>query len=528
MKKRSKMTALMLACCMGTVMLAGCNNAAETETAKPQTRAETESVTNGTETTEPAAAGQDISEHVVLSMYCIGDEGGIYAQQHLDKLNEVLTEKINAEINPIMVSWGDFSTKLPMVWASGEAYDLTYTSNWSQYASQADKGAYMDITELFPTYAPKTYAEFVELDYLKEALINDKLYMVPVDKPEFTTFIFNYREDLRKKYNCPEIVDRETLEVYLQAIKDNEPSMIPFGLSGNENMVFSVFLNEQDWGRPLDHADGIFAYDLKNPTKVFNVVETPEYEEYVKKMREYFEKDFISQSIMAESKSTKEAFKGGQTGTYLGNMSNSNQVYQEVKVQHPDWEIGYYAPDLASGSTERVAVTNNGVAIGAYSKNPERAMMFIELVYQDQEVYDLVVNGLEGVTFEKDGETMTRWIPEGMNASELGLKNIGMGFATRKFELRSKDNSPLVDELEEEYTKVALFPGLAGFAIKQDEISAELAAIKAVTDEYKYSLDKGVLDPETGLAQIREKLKQADVDATMDVIKAQIADYLAD
>ncbi|WP_373264310.1 ABC transporter substrate-binding protein [Hungatella hathewayi] len=516
-----KIAAFVLAGSMVAAALAGCGNTSKSkETAKPESGTE---ITAGTE-----AAAADTSEHVVLTMYCIGDEGGIYAQQHLDKLNEVLTEKINAEINPVMVSWGDYKTKLPMVWASGEAYDLTYVANWTGYFAEADKGAFMDITELFPAYAPKTYAECQEKGYLETTKVNDRLYMVPADKPEYTTFFYNYREDLRKKYNCPEIVDLETLETYMQAIKDNEPGMTAYGYTSTETMRFACFLNEQDWSRPLDAGiTGIFVYDLKDPTKVFNVTETPEYEEFIKKTREYYEKGYWSQSIMAETAATRDLFKSGQTAIYLSNHSNGNLAYQEMLSQHPEWEIGVYSSDLESRMTERVAAANNGMAVGAYSKNPERAMMFLELAYQDQEVYDLVVNGLEGVTYEKDEAAMTKWIPEGMDASELGVKNLGMGINTQKFYLSSKNDNPLVTKLTEEYDKVAVFPDLAGFSINQDEISAELAAIKSVAEEYKFTLDKGVVEPEEGLARLRQKLKDAGSEKLLEEINAQIADYLA-
>ena len=303
-------------------------------------------------TTGEAAGTPDTSEHVVLTMYCIGDEGGIHAQEHLDKINEYLTEKINAELNPVMVSWGDYRQKLPMVWASGEAYDLTFAANWTGYFTEGTKGAFMDITELLPTYAPETYARMQEEGTINAVSINGKICMVPVDAPEYTSFILNYREDLRKKYNCPEIVDDETLATYLQAIKDNEPGIQAFGDNGVDVSAFQEFLNEQDWSRPLDNASGFFVYDLNDPTKVFNVVDTPEYEQYIAKRRDYYEKGYVSQSIMADTDAIKDQFLAGQVGTYFGNFINSNAVYQDVIVNHPDWEIGYYSPDLASGMVE--------------------------------------------------------------------------------------------------------------------------------------------------------------------------------
>lgn len=529
---KKKIIALLLSACMGTAMLAGCG--ADGQDSQESTPASTSQEAASAETEasvkESEAASQvDISEHVVLTMYCIGDEGGIYAEDHLNKLNEVLTEKINAEIDPIMVSWGDYKTKLPMVWASGEAYDLTYTANWVSYFDEANKGAFMDITELFPTYAPLTYAELAELDRLESTKVNDKLYMVPNNIPDYTTFVYNYREDLRKKYNCPEIVDKETLEAYMEAIAENEPGMFAYAIPGDDNVKTQTLLNELDWARPIDNSGsvGIFTYDLKDPTKVFNLVDTPEYEEYIKKTREYYEKGFWSQSVMAETTTVKDAFLTGKSAIYAANFSNSNGVYQEISNSQPDWEIGIYSSDLASGTVERIASANNGMAIGAYSKHPERAMMFIELCYQDEEVYHIVMDGLEGITFEADYDKMVKWIPEATDPTNVNLKNLGMGFGTQKFYLGSLNDSPVVTELKKEYDAVGVFPGLAGFSINQDTISADLAAIKSICEEYKVPLEKGVVDPETGLAELREKLKAANVDQVMEEINRQISEYLA-
>lgn len=521
MKRYKRIAALAMAACMGSALFTGCSNPEQTSSAAGQTNSTTE-VEGGAQ-----AGNFDTSKHVVLTMYCIGDEGGIYAQEHLEKVNELLTKKINAELAPVMVSWGDYKTKLPMIWAGGEAYDLTYTSNWSGYFTEGEKGAFMDITELFPTYAPQTYEYLMEKDYLDTTTIDGKYYMVPNDKPDYTGFIYNYREDLRKKYNCPEIVDKETFEVYLQAIKDNEPSMIPYANSATEAQRFQTFLNEQDWSRPLDSATGVFVYDLNDPTKVFNVVETPEYAAFIEETREYYDKGYWSQSIMAETSASKDLFEGGQTAVYMGNFSNSNNAYMNITAQHPDWEIGYYSSDLASGKVELVAPCNNGMAIGAYSKNAERAMMFIELMYNDQEVYDIVMNGIEGVTYEKDEATMTKRVPDGIDPGTIALKNLAMGFSTTKYELGSMNDSPKLNELKEEYASYVVFPELAGYSIKQDSISAELAAIKSVVDEFKTPLEKGVTAPTEGLEALKQKLKDAGVDKVMEEINSQITAYLA-
>ncbi|NCC45183.1 MAG: extracellular solute-binding protein [Clostridia bacterium] len=156
MIKKNRVAAILLAACFGVSWMSAC---------QPDV---------GYTSQQETETDADISEHVVLTMYCIGDEGGKDAQEHLDELNKILTEKINAEIDPVMISWGDYSKKLPMLWENGDPYDLTYTSNWTGYFKAADKGAFKEITDLFPEYAPKTYEEYVEKDLLETTKVNGK------------------------------------------------------------------------------------------------------------------------------------------------------------------------------------------------------------------------------------------------------------------------------------------------------------------------------------------------------------------
>lgn len=528
MSKKNKILAMLLAMLMVLSLLAGCGgNDNSNSNSNPSNNSSSNNSSSNNSDSSSNDSTPDTSEHVVLTMYCIGDEGGIYADQHLEKLNEILTEKINAEIKPIMVGWGEYKTKLPMVWAGGEAYDLTYAASWTSYYDEAGKGAFMDITDLFPQYAPETYKELNDLDKLETTKVDGRLYMVPNNIPDWTTFMICYREDLRKKYNCPEIDSWEDLEVYMQAIKDNEPEMLPYWLPGNDAVKTQTWLNEMDWARPIDDGSvGVITYSLNDPTKYFVLIDTPEYEAYVNRSRDYFNKGYWSQSVMAETTAVKDAFLAGKSAIYAANFSNYNGAWQEIQNTQPDWEIGVWSSDLASGTVESIAAANNGTCVGAYSKNPERAMMFIELCYQDEEVYHVLMDGLEGITFEADYDRMVKWIPESTDPTTVNLRNLGMGFGVEKFQLGSENDSPLTAVLKEQYQPFTVFPALSGFVLDKSGIDAELAAIKSVCEEYKIPLEKGVVDPATGLPELKQKLEAAGLSKVLDEINRQLAAYL--
>ena len=100
--------------------------------------------------------GADTSSPVELNMYLIGSPAKDY-DAVLAKFNETAKKDLNCTVKVNWIGFGDFSTKYPLVLASGENIDLIYTSTWLNYYQQAQKGAFMALDEIGPKYAPKSF-----------------------------------------------------------------------------------------------------------------------------------------------------------------------------------------------------------------------------------------------------------------------------------------------------------------------------------------------------------------------------------
>ena len=143
MKNVKKLTALLLAGIMSVSMLAGCGGEKE--------KTQAGSIAAGTEGAASAEAGltyngQDVSEPVELVMYYIGDKTED-EDLVLAEINKILKEKINATLVLKNMSFSDYSTKYALTIAGGENFDLIYTSTWAYYQSEANKGAFAEVTE---------------------------------------------------------------------------------------------------------------------------------------------------------------------------------------------------------------------------------------------------------------------------------------------------------------------------------------------------------------------------------------------
>ena len=144
----------------------------------------------------PASAGStaagpekpDTSEPVTLTMYLIGDRP-VDNDEVFAKINEKLKAEINATIDLKFMSWGEYEQKYPLIFASGEDWDIIYTADWCFYNAQATKQGFWEITQqALDTYAPMT-AQTIYPEAWEQAKVDGKVYMLPMNYKEITAYV---------------------------------------------------------------------------------------------------------------------------------------------------------------------------------------------------------------------------------------------------------------------------------------------------------------------------------------------------
>lgn len=128
--------------------LAGCGSNNTKENSNGNTPSETQSASP----TESGDQTGDKLDPVKLKVYLIGGP-----QRDLptvqEEMNKYLTDKINATVDITMIDWGDYSKRLPVITASGENYDIAFTSSWAfDYLPNATRGAFLPINDLLEKY----------------------------------------------------------------------------------------------------------------------------------------------------------------------------------------------------------------------------------------------------------------------------------------------------------------------------------------------------------------------------------------
>jgi putative aldouronate transport system substrate-binding protein len=469
-----------------------------------------------------------LSKEVVLTGYFIGSQEEELPLV-LAEFNKMLKADINAEFRVQTVGWGDRTSKFPLLFASGEPFDIVYVSAWHFFQDEAPKGTFLPLDDLLAKYAPNILKDTPK-EYWDSVTYNGKIYAIPQITSALDAKGIFYREDLRKKYGAAPIKTIEDWVAFMKVIAANDPTVAPFYDLPTGNVL------------DLYHAPNDIIYYGKLRSTVYriadgkqfhNLTELPEYEKYVNFARQMYTQGLFPRNALANKTAARDFFKAGGAASVVLNFPNVITDQGQLLDSQPSWEVGFLPLDYDSRMNPESPI-NNAIAIYRGSKNPERAMMMMELIRSKRPYFQLLANGIEGRHYINIGDN--RWdFPAGKNANNVGYTGAfsWWGFLKGDFVLNGAKDWKFAVDLQKEYMESPRFLPyrvMDSFILDTASIQAELAALANVEAQYKVPLDWGVVDPAdpvNGLPMLRRKLKEAGIDRVLAEYNKQLATHLA-
>ncbi len=507
-----------------TLFTVGCGN-----TTQPEKQISTSETTKAAVSTESSAAeGKiDTSKQVVLKTYMLGDR-----QEDHDlvwgEINKGLKEKINATVEVNLMGWGEYEEKYPLVFASGEDFDLIYTASWAKYLDQAVKGGFLALPEeMLKKYANRVYEGVPEAGW-KQARINGTIYMVPTNNSGNSSFAIYIRGDLREKYGLPEIKSLGDYEKFLDAVSQNEKGIYPYGDNNANNywLLTTVLLNQPHNWRYINCG----GYDMMHfvysdpASKPFFRYDQPEYLEFLKKMSEWRKKGYWSNSSLTEKTDRAELFKAGKSASAIEHIGKASEIYNDWKNNHPDWKLEIFDSSFG-GKLPGGTYLGDGMAVHATSKNPERALMAIDYLTWDHDINFLVRNGILGRHYNLTADGKKLSLPDSPKYTS--------GYSMWNFDvlpqILSADEHPKYNEINSSQISRMVAHPLDAYTLNTESIKTEYAACSTVFDEYLKILELGFSrDIEKDLNDLISKINAAGFDKIKQEIEKQSAEYIAE
>lgn len=487
-----------------------------------------------------AAPAIDTSEHVVINYMTTGDKPtNGKTEAMLEKLNAILTEKVNAELNIYWIEWTDYMTNYNLTLAQNDGtVDLVGTAtDWLDAWPNIKKGAFLPLSEdMLKTYAPKTW-ESVPQEHWDVCKYEGQIYLMPEDNyAQWTNHGFIFRNDFAKQAGLTNgIHSWEEMETYFQWVKDNVPDITPWDPCASGGSVH----NSASGGWISSHTDDVFIEGLEapifygdsasNPYKVVSAYyEGQEFVEYAKLMKKWADAGYWSTDVLNKAGDGGDVFRSGLSSVWQHHTQSFFTNATEIKKAVPEAELGFFFFGDETDNLVRTSITHGAMAISAASKNPERALMVYDLLRNDEECYRLFNYGIEGEQYIIDENGMLTK-PDGYDSAAMDIQTNFWWGRNDNLELKNvKYAWDLYEPLAQEYDKIAINYPYGQIVLNTDNIKSELSNLSNVVSTYLPRIAFGKMDdPEAFVAEFREQLKAAGMDTVIAELQAQMDAFTA-
>lgn len=514
MKKRT--ICLLLAMIMVlSIVLAGCSKTAETPAAD-ETPATTEpaETTDNTETPEaPEETAEPALEQKTIQLMITGAGKQANSDKVWAAFNEQLQQYVpNTTVEFIDVPFEEYSEKFSQVLASGEGVDLAWTGWLINKPQNIADGNLMPLDDLLAEYGQGI------VDILGENVVeihrnaaDGKLYYLPswqglcgerrgwlvvteIAELAGDTWIEDTEAALNKWRNnysgiedFQAVLDQATK--YLAAAK--EAGKLGAGINTGRAFGWSMyngmysFLGVGGAEIGITYCDGTFT--------VKDGVAGEHYKLYAKTMADWYKEGYIRSDIMSVDTSTLTMPKNGEITdtTYVFSCDPYlTEADQEAAIADAGMDMTYLPIEE---NAYLILGGDTSYAIPYCADEPERAMMVLNAIYSQPDLYNTLIYGIEGEDYTKnaDGTITTSYVGASPTADDsYGIQRWIIGSCKNALINDGTDPNYYADlEALEETARVNPF---LNFTFDRTNVEGICASILNVYYEYGPQIDNGV------------------------------------
>ncbi len=464
----------------------------------------------------------DTSKKVEISWYFAGngeEEDTEKVEAAINNYIEKYTD-LNCTLKLNCMDWVNYYGKMPAKIASGESFDICFTSSWiNDYYSHYT--AFWNLDEALPLYAPKTKAMLGE-DFLNGAKINGKLYAIPNNGKKGEQYGLIVREDIVKKYkmDLSKVRTLEDMRPFFTTIKKQEPDIAP--LLGNSSESGLTLLPYQSI-LPYEYLPGAVKRDSLD-YKVINQYTSEEMIAYYRLMRKYYLEGLVKERSPFYTWDYSWDYEDEyMEGKFFAAVETLDP--ERLQVLERIYGYKYISVPLTKPYMQTENSTSSMHAISKTSKYPERALMLLEQVNIDPQLNNLINFGIEGLHYEIVGKNGTIKIIRGTENEEAYNPGIGWVFPNRLL------NHLYVFEDLNIWKKVQAFNNqmipsrLLGFNFDSSPVADEVEACKHVFNNYGPRLEAGVIDPDIYVPIMQKEFKEAGVEKIIAEMQRQLDEW---
>lgn len=516
-----KMISLVLTVGMGLSLLSGCQNKEQIPESSPVSENKDTQQENTGETT---AQITEMSEITVTYPSFVSYTGLAEVEA---AINEITEAQINTQVHLSVTDVANYSQQLQLSLTSGEALDLfaTVPIPAASFTNLSSQGYMMDMTELLDTYGTDIKNNLGEL--LSGTTVDGEILGVCGYRALAMNWYVCMRTDILEELGLLEKAQNMTTYAELEEILAEVTEKTDLAGISCESYDGTILAAQNGMFVGDRFADG-YAYDsLGDATKaimcidgqVSNYFANADYKAMQDMVHDWYEKGYVY-------KDTATTEEGG------GALVQNNVIFSFITGT----EVGVEATKSASCGMDMTCVkildgapistsstTRFTWCIPNSSKEPEAAMKFLNLMYSNEDICNLLCWGLEGRDYVvEDGIAK---YPEGVNESSVAYHQNDFLFGNQFLTLPwDGSDADIREKGKEELDNIGESPYL-GFSCNTENITNEISAVTNTINEYRKGLESGATGTEQYEAFL-DKLEDSGIQKIVDEYQAQLDAWL--
>ena len=496
--------------CMFLVLFVGC-------TGNQKTKSVSENKTVKEEVKEDVKKDvkEEVKEDVTITYLRPGTEvenNGELLQAINDKLK---ADGMNLKLEIMYIPSDVFQDKLNMMLSTGDEFDLLcIMEDQKPFTSFVANEGIISITK----YVEKSEnLNRVIPSYMWEsATINGEIYTIPANWCETAdqNCCITFRRDKMKEFGLEDPQTKEDLlnmcKVFAENWKgENKPVVIPM-----YKEPFNYLFRTLDT-YPFTVQKDLFFIDQQGNVK--NWMETEEFKQCAEFFRELYEKGYVPEDVLSSGWSS---WKTMLTGDFIWvdqcQLWDTEAIWEE-RIPGVELDTVYLNP---KAPIFRMASFRNDTAVSSTSKYPEEAVKFMDWLYSSQENYDLMVYGIEGVTWKNEGGNQyTKIDPAFEFNPDWMIGNLNY------IRYQKGTYEKFIDIMGKEKPEAQNAIGL-NFVFDPSAVADEYVTCQAEVVQSVYPIKLGLVSYEEGYKAALERMKAAGIDKVIEEYQKQMNEYL--
>jgi putative aldouronate transport system substrate-binding protein len=506
--------------------------AATEETAEAATEETAEAATEETaETAETAAPVFDEIEEIEIygnSFFPVTD--GV--EEVEAAINEI-TEPYGIHIHYHALDVGAYMQQIGLMLSGGERIDLVMDTAMpvTSFSTMLSQKQLMDISDYLPVYAPDMM-EFMD-EYIGATSVGDAIYGVPCYRVYNGSYYLCFREDILEALDLVEEAanitnwsDYEALMLKVQAAQDTLPEELRTTSMISNTTGDGAVLNVQGAALGSENFADCYGMDVladnnkiiyvdPATNKVGNFYATDDYRAMIERVHSWYEKDLVYKDSAMNTDGGDYACTNGLVFTWLSPSEIGVEEERSRSTGYPIMCVKVADQPLQSSNANMWAWS-----VPVTTEAPEAAVAFLNLMYTNPDIENLLVYGIEGRDYDllDTGEAAVR--------ADAVYNSMDFYYGNQFNAYPSAGKGADFREIALADLKAAEKSPYFGCVIDTNEVANEITAVAAVINKYGPGLASGSVDPAQIDVMLAE-MEDAGVQKIIDSYQAQLDAWLA-